>query len=72
MLSRLVYAAAENDALQFIKLIFTSSAGEVVFGAYKNSSTLPEAIAKDHGYEKTAKYLEDVTKRYLFMMMEKS
>lgn len=63
MLSLLVYAAAESGAQEFIDLIFTSSAGRIVFDAYKDSSTLPEVIAKDHGHEQTAHYLENVTKR---------
>ncbi|XP_078354075.1 uncharacterized protein LOC144638723 [Oculina patagonica] len=64
MLSHLVYAAAETDALQFIELIFSSSTGRLVFDAYKNNSTLPEVIAKDHGNEQTARYLKDVNKRF--------
>jgi len=63
MLSLLVYVAAEIGALQFLKIIFTSSAGKVVFSAYKENSALPEVIARDHGNEETANYLEDVTKR---------
>lgn len=63
MLSLLVYVAAECGAQQFIDMIFTSSAGRIVFDAYKDSSTLPEVIAKDHGNEQTAHYLEGVTKR---------
>ena len=65
MLSRLVYEAAESDAQQFIRMIFNSSAGKVVFNAYKNNSTLPEVIAKDHGNNETANYLEDINKRYI-------
>lgn len=72
MLSHLVYAAAEIDALQFIELIFSSSAGRPVFDAYKNNSTLPEVIAKNHGNEQTARYLKDVNERYIFMTMLKS
>ena len=66
MLSLLTYVAAEIGAQQFIKIIFTSSASRVVFNSYKDNSTLPEVIAKDHGYEETAHYLEDITKRYIF------
>ena len=63
MLSLLVYVAAEVGAQQFIEIIFTSSTGRVVFNAYKDNLTLPEVIARDHGNEETANYLEDVTKR---------
>jgi len=63
MLGQLVYVAAEVGAQQFLEIIFTSSAGRVVFNAYKENLTLPEVIARDHGNVETANYLEDVTKR---------
>lgn len=56
-------------AQQFIEIIFNSSAGRVVFDAYKDSSQLPEVIAKDNGNEETAHYLERITKRYIFRRM---
>ena len=64
----LVYTAAEVGAQQFIEMIFNSSAGRIVFEAYKGSSQLPEVIARDHGNEETAQYLECITKRYNFGM----
>ena len=64
VLQRLVYKAAEIAAQQFIELIFNSSAGRVVFNAYRNSSPLPEALARANGHEDTAQYLESITKRY--------
>ena len=63
MLSLLVYAAAKYGAQQFIEMIFKSSAGRVVFDAYKDNSTLPESVAKVHGNEETANFLEEITKR---------
>jgi len=60
----LVYTAAEVGAQQFIEMIFNSSAGRVVFEAYKDSSQLPEVVARDHGNEETAQYLERLTKRF--------
>jgi len=63
MLGLLVYVAAEIGAQQFIEIIFNSSAGRVVHNAYKGNLTLPETIARDHGNEETANYLEEVTKR---------
>lgn len=63
VLRLLVYTAAEHGAQQFIEMIFTSSAGRVIFETYKESLTLPEDIAKKHGNEDTGKYLEVVTKR---------
>ena len=66
MLRLLVYEAAESGAQQFIEMIFTSSAGRIVFDTYKDSSLLPEVIARNHGHEETAHYLEEVTTRYIF------
>jgi len=63
MLGLLVYVAAEIGAQRFLEIIFTSSAGRVVFNAYKENLTLPEVIARDHGNVETANYLEDITKR---------
>jgi len=63
MLSLIIYAAAEIGAQQFIEMIFTSSAGRVLFDVYKEKPVLPEVIARDHGNEETAKYLEGITKR---------
>ena len=66
LLGLLVFTAAREGAQQFIEIIFSSSAGRLVFDAYKNSQPLPEVVAKDHGHNKTACYLEGVTKRYMF------
>ena len=66
LLCLLVFTAAREGAQQFIEIIFSSSAGRLVFDAYKNSQPLPEVVAKDHGHKKTACYLEGVTKRYMF------
>ena len=63
-LQLLVYTAAETGAQQFIELIFNSSAARVVFNAYRDTSPLPEDVARDYGYEDTAQYLESITKRY--------
>jgi len=63
MLSLLVCAAAERGAQQFLDMIFTSSAGRIIFEAYKDGLTLPEVIAKDHGNELTVHYLQSVTNR---------
>ena len=66
LLCLLVFTAAREGAQQFIEIIFSSSAGRLVFDAYKKSQPLPEVVAKDHGHNKTACYLEGVTKRYMF------
>jgi len=68
----LVYTAAEVGAQQFIEMIFNSSAGRVVFEAYRYSSKLPEIVARDHGNEETAQYLERITKRYIFRRLAKN
>ncbi|PFX16837.1 hypothetical protein AWC38_SpisGene18876 [Stylophora pistillata] len=60
----LVYTAARKGAQQFIEMIFSTSAGRLVFSAYKDSGPLPEVVARDHGHNETACYLEDVAKRY--------
>ena len=63
LLSLLVYTAAKLGAQQFIEIIFNTSSGRVVFDAYKERSSLPEVVARDHGNEETARYLEGITKR---------
>ena len=60
----LVYTAAETDARQFIELVFNSSAGKVVFNAYRCTFPLPEDVARAFGHEDTAQYLESISKRY--------
>ena len=72
LLRFLVYTAAKLGSQEFLEAIFNSSAGRVVFEAYKASSKLPEVIAKEFGHEETAHYLEDITKRYLFRRMRKT
>ena len=68
MLCVLVYVAAETGGQQFIEMIFNSSAGRVVYDRYKDSSALPEAIAREYGHEKTAALLEEITGRYSFAL----
>ncbi|XP_022808931.1 uncharacterized protein LOC111345905, partial [Stylophora pistillata] len=59
----LVYTAAETDARQFIALVFNSSAGRVVFNAYRSTTPLPENVARAFGHEDTAHYLESISER---------
>nr|XP_058956481.1 tetratricopeptide repeat protein 28-like [Pocillopora verrucosa] len=63
-LCALVYAAAEIGGQQFIEMIFKSSAGRIVYDFYKERPPFPEAIAREYGYEKTAIYFEEITKRF--------
>ena len=66
----LIYNAAREGAQQFIEMILSTSAGRLVFNAYKDSRTLPEVVARDHGHNKTACYLEGVTRRYIIHRIE--
>lgn len=58
-----MFAAAKYDALEPIKIILGSSNGRAVVHAYKDSAKLPESVARDHGNDDTANYLEEVTNR---------
>ncbi|XP_020617936.1 uncharacterized protein LOC110055858 isoform X7 [Orbicella faveolata] len=62
-LQLLVYKAAEIDGLEFIQMIFSTSAGKVVFNSYRNSATLPEDVARANGHLALANYLQDVNSR---------
>lgn len=63
VLSILIYTAARCGAEEFIKIIFNSSAGGVVFNSYKDNTTLPESVARDSGNDEIANYLEEIAKR---------
>jgi len=62
----LLYTAAEIGAEEFIQMIFSTSAGRIVFEAYKKESSLPEDMADANGYEDIAAFLRAITKRYIF------
>jgi len=64
VLQLMIYAAAETGAQQFIEMIFSTSAGRIVFDAYKGRTPLPEVVARNQGHEETACYLENVTTRF--------
>ena len=59
------YIAAERGAQQFIEMIFSTSAGQVVFNSYKDRTPLPEDVARANGHEELAQYLQDVNTRYM-------
>ena len=63
LLRLLVYKAAEIGGRQFIRVIFSTSAGKVVFNSYKNNATLPEDVARTNGHLALADYLQDVDSR---------
>ena len=58
-----MYKAAEIGGREFIQMIFSTSAGKVVFNSYKNSASLPEDVARTNGQLAVAKYLQDVNSR---------
>ena len=60
----LVYTASETGAKQFIELIFSTSAGQIVFDSYKGRTCLPEDVARANGHDDLANYLQDLTTRY--------
>ena len=62
-LQHLVNAAVASGARWFIEPIFKSSAGRMLLHSYKESSQLPEVIARKNGHEETANFLADITKR---------
>ena len=64
VLQTLVDTAAECDAFDFLHMIFNTSAGKVIFDAYKDILPLPEDTAKVNGHEKTAHFLREVFQRY--------
>lgn len=63
VLQLLVYAAAQTNAKQFIEMIFSTSAGRIVFDSYKDRTQLPEDVARANGHNECAQYLQDLTKR---------
>ena len=60
----MVYTAAQTDAQRFVEMVFSTSAGQVVFNSYKDRKPLPEDVARANGHEELAQYLEDVHTRY--------
>ena len=60
----MVYTAAQTDAQRFVEMVFSTSAGQVVFNSYKDRKPLPEDVARANGHEELAQYLQDVHTRY--------
>lgn len=63
LLTLLIYIAAQNNSLQFVDFIFSTSVGKVVFTHYKHNPTLPEDVARAYGHPILGNYLENVNKR---------
>lgn len=53
-------------------MIFSTSAGRIVFEAYKKESPLPEDMADANGHEGTATFLRAITKRYICCLLNYS
>ena len=70
VLTRLVYTAARIGVGEFIRMVFSTSAGRIVFEAYKNKSPLPENIADANGHDEIAASLRAITKRYLSLFRQ--
>ncbi|XP_068727276.1 uncharacterized protein [Montipora capricornis] len=62
-LQLLVYTAAQTGEKQFIEIIFSTSAGQIVFDSYKDRAQLPEDVARANGHDDLANYLQDFTTR---------
>ena len=63
VLQLLVYTAAEVGAQQFLEVIFSTSAGKIVFDSYKDCIPLPKDVARANGHGELAEFLQDVDKR---------
>ena len=44
-------------------MIFSTSAGRLIFNAYKDRPQLPEDVARANGHDDLAQYLQDVNRR---------
>ncbi|XP_068685853.1 uncharacterized protein [Montipora foliosa] len=64
VLQLLVYTAAQTGEKQFIEIIFSTSAGQIVFDSYKDRAQLPEDVARANGHDDLANYLQDFTTRF--------
>ena len=64
ILQLMVYTAAETGAHRFIEMVFSTSAGQVVFSSYKDRNPSPEDVARANSHEELAQYLQDVHTRY--------
>ena len=63
VLQLLVYTAAQVGAQQFLEVIFSTSAGKIVFDSYKDCIPLPKDVARANGHGELAEFLQDVDKR---------
>ena len=64
LLQLMIYIAAQTNAQRFIEMVFSTSAGQVIFNYYKDRTPLPEDVARANRHDKLAQYLQDVHTRY--------
>ena len=64
LLQVMVYTAAQTNAQRFIEMVFSTSAGQIVFNYYKDRAPLPEDVARANGYDQLAQYFQDLHTRY--------
>lgn len=55
----MVYKAAQTGAQEFIEMVFSTSAWQVVFNSYKDKKPLPEDVARGNGHDELVQYLQD-------------
>ena len=63
ILQLMVYTAAETNAHQFVRVLFGTSVGRAVFSHYRDSTRLPQDVARDKGHKELAEYLEEMHQR---------
>jgi len=63
VLKVLVYQAAQIGGFEFVKTVFSTSAGKIVFSNYKDSAILPEDAARANGHTTLADYLQGLNTR---------
>ena len=63
VLELLLYTAAEEGLRLFVDVLFSTSAGLIVFNSYKSRRLLPEDVAQAKGNHKLAQYLRDINTR---------
>ena len=59
MFQMMVYTAARVNAQQFVRVLFSTSVGKVVFSHYRDKACLPEDVARDNGHQELAQYLKE-------------
>ena len=63
VLQLMLYTAAKIGASQFVRVLFSTSAGRAVFNQYRDNATLPHNVAQANGHQELAQYLKEVHRR---------